>query len=108
MENCEIPQEGSLPLYLSGKVVSGFGRGSTELGFPTGRSCVNSYLPKANVDPEDFSVPVTQQALPCGVYYGFSKLGNEEVAQRMVMSLGTNPHYKNQEKTLVGRSQATS
>jgi len=25
-----------LPLYVSGKIVIGFGRGSSELGFPTG------------------------------------------------------------------------
>jgi hypothetical protein len=32
----EEPPIDSLPLFLAGKVVSGFGRGSTELGFPTG------------------------------------------------------------------------
>jgi FAD synthase len=53
------------------------------------------------VSPSDFTDPVKQRKLPCGVYYGFSQLEEDSEAQRMVMSLGTNPHYNNEEKTLV-------
>lgn len=30
----------NLPLYIQGEVVKGFGRGSTQLGFPTGNNRV--------------------------------------------------------------------
>ena len=86
--HCKTHQSGKvkLPFYLYGKVVHGFNRGSTQLGFPT-----------ANIDPQAFKKKFTID--DSGVYYGFSKLENEPV-EFMVMSIGTNPHFKNTETTV--------
>ena len=45
------------PMLLSGKVTSGFGRGSRQLGFPT-----------ANLPPKPLEHMLAQ--LPKGVYFG--------------------------------------
>jgi riboflavin kinase len=76
------------PIFFSGIVVSGFGRGSTELGFPTAN------LDISNNNNNDIA------RLKNGVYYGFSKLENENTKNIMVMSLGDNPFYKNTERSL--------
>ncbi|KAG7192733.1 riboflavin kinase [Scheffersomyces spartinae] len=95
------------PVVETGCIIAGFGRGSSELGIPTA------------------NVPVTQSLdkLPQGVYYGFSRLitsssngdndGDDEKSKfnygvnltddekkvlPMVMSIGWNPFYKNEQK----------
>ncbi|KAK8177790.1 riboflavin kinase-domain-containing protein [Phyllosticta citrichinensis] len=54
--------EAPFPLYLSGKVIKGFGRGSKELGIPT-----------ANIPIEGLSVG-GHSDLESGVYYGWAGL----------------------------------
>ena len=97
-------------------VIPGFGRGSSDLGFPT-----------ANVNIKDSK---TLQDLDAGVYFGYARLYKSESVQLdntrvdrmdgkssvvlnygrelqatdlyilpMVMSLGWNPYYGNKEKT---------
>ncbi len=75
------------PHYASGAVVKGFGRGSKELGIPTAN------YPDEVVDklPDYFNQ---------GVYYGWAQVDNGPV-YKMVMSIGTNPYYNNQKKTMV-------
>ncbi|XP_045460356.1 riboflavin kinase [Harmonia axyridis] len=75
-----------LPHYSSGIVVKGFGRGSKELGIPT-----------ANF-PEEV-VNNLPQDMETGVYYGFSQVDNGPV-YKMVMSIGWNPYYKNEKKSM--------
>ncbi|XP_014205498.1 riboflavin kinase isoform X2 [Copidosoma floridanum] len=74
-----------LPYYAAGEVVSGFGRGSKSLGCPTA----------------NFSEEVVE-ALPAefetGVYYGWAWL--EKQIYKMVMSIGWNPFYKNDKKSM--------
>lgn len=114
----EIPAspQPPFPLIEKGPVVSGFGRGSSELGIPT-----------ANVPIESLSLAFRQ--LDTGVYFGFCKLTKDkgqstknivnEATQREVeytyglqlkqeeegevfphvMSIGWNPFYSNKEKT---------
>jgi riboflavin kinase len=72
-----------LPFFVIGKVVKGFGRGSKELGCPT-----------ANISSE----VVEQVSLSTGIYYGFAKL--YDVIYMMSCSLGYNPHYNNEKKSL--------
>ncbi|CAD6197107.1 unnamed protein product [Caenorhabditis auriculariae] len=75
-----------LPLLVSGKVVKGFGRGGKDLGCPT-----------ANLDDEVLeNLP---KSLICGVYYGLARVGNGEV-YKTALSIGLNPHYGNERKTL--------
>lgn len=71
------------PLYLSGTVVKGFGRGSKELGIPTA----------------NFSEEVADGVkLANGIYFGWASLmGN---GYPMVMSIGWNPFYKNTKKSV--------
>ncbi|KAK8190488.1 uncharacterized protein BKA78DRAFT_252442 [Phyllosticta capitalensis] len=111
----DVP-EAPFPLYLSGKVIKGFGRGSKELGIPT-----------ANIPIEGLSVG-GHSDLESGVYYGWAGLdfhdssnsssstGGDNVPAApshsdpngaastpndghhvypMAMSIGWNPFYKN-------------
>ncbi|QUC21121.1 uncharacterized protein UV8b_05364 [Ustilaginoidea virens] len=98
--------EPPFPYVMQGKVISGFGRGSKELGIPT-----------ANL-PVDSALTPWIASVPSGVYFGYaSLLLPPEHPQRqglsggpassassssppfavfpMVMSIGYNPFYKN-------------
>lgn len=55
------------PMYLEEEVVTGFGRGSKQMGVPT-----------ANLKPDDlFAGPL--DGLPLGVYFGYSRFSCPEV-----------------------------
>ncbi|KAI9151753.1 Riboflavin kinase [Paramyrothecium foliicola] len=91
--------EPPFPHRMEGKVISGFGRGSKELGIPT-----------ANL-PVDDSVTSWISNVPSGVYFGYASLAlppshpdrpstasGDATAfsvYPMVMSIGYNPFYKN-------------
>ncbi|KAK4174593.1 putative riboflavin kinase [Triangularia setosa] len=93
------PGSGPSPPYpyrMSGPVISGFGRGSKELGIPT-----------ANL-PVDNSLTPWISSIPSGVYFGWASLllpsthpnyapasGATWSLFPMVMSIGYNPFYKN-------------
>lgn len=76
----------SLPYFCRGEVIKGFGRGSKELGIPTAN------FPDSVVEhlPAD---------IPTGIYYGWARVGHGEV-HKMVMSIGWNPFYKNEKKSM--------
>ncbi|KAG8224750.1 hypothetical protein J437_LFUL005319, partial [Ladona fulva] len=76
-----------LPHYASGKIVTGFGRGSKELGIPT-----------ANYPIE--VVEALPPSLSTGIYYGWANIDGGPV-YKMVMSIGWNPFYQNQKKSMV-------
>ncbi|KAH6618068.1 riboflavin kinase [Chaetomium sp. MPI-SDFR-AT-0129] len=102
------------PLHMSGRVISGFGRGSKELGIPT-----------ANLPVDDTQTPWISST-PSGVYFGWASIRlppshpdsppppppppsqneatptpttllptNGFTVYPMVMSIGYNPFYKN-------------
>jgi len=87
--------EPPFPVRMEGKVISGFGRGSKELGIPT-----------ANL-PVDAAVTPWIADVRSGVYFGWASLGLPESHPNrdaggakfsvfpMVMSIGYNPFYKN-------------
>ncbi|XP_002738044.2 riboflavin kinase-like [Saccoglossus kowalevskii] len=75
-----------LPVFCSGTVIKGFGRGSKQLGIPT-----------ANY-PEDVVARLPTD-IPTGVYYGWAKVNSGKV-HKMVMSVGWNPFYKNEKKSM--------
>ncbi|XP_022085388.1 riboflavin kinase-like isoform X2 [Acanthaster planci] len=75
-----------LPLYLQGRVVKGFRRGSKEVGFPT-----------ANY-PDDV-VKHLPSELTTGVYCGWASVDHGDV-HKMVLSLGWNPYYQNTKKSM--------
>ncbi|VDK45965.1 unnamed protein product [Anisakis simplex] len=74
------------PYYFKGRVVTGFGRGGKQLGCPT-----------ANLD--DTAVSQLPSDFPCGVFYGLAQV-DEGKLYGMVMSVGNNPHFKNERKTI--------
>jgi len=75
-----------LPFFVAGKVVKGFGRGSKELGIPTAN------FPEHVVA----SLPPT---VGTGVYFGYACVDGGSVHD-MVMSVGWNPYYKNDTKSM--------
>ena len=75
-----------LPHYAKGPIVKGFGRGSSELGFPT-----------ANFSEE--VIDNLPQELVGGIYFGFAKVDDGPVYD-MVMSVGWNPFYKNEKRAM--------
>ena len=75
-----------LPHYAKGEIVKGFGRGSSELGFPT-----------ANFD--ESVIENLPQELVGGIYSGFAQVDNGPVYD-MVMSIGWNPFYNNEKRAM--------
>ncbi|KAH9077407.1 riboflavin kinase, partial [Lactarius deliciosus] len=84
--------EPPFPIFLSGAVQKGFGRGGKDLGCPT-----------ANL-PDESITPMTSVCKP-GVYFGYAQVyglsEQEGKVHPMVMSLGWNPFYKNERLTAV-------
>ncbi|KAN0035237.1 hypothetical protein ACTA71_004498 [Dictyostelium dimigraforme] len=78
-----------LPLFFKGSVITGFGRGSKQLGIPT-----------ANLPVEELEEKLKD--IPIGVYYGWANvIGLEDnKVFPMAMSIGWNPFYKNTKKTI--------
>lgn len=83
------------PLLMSGRVQSGFGRGSAELGIPT-----------ANLPVDGPEAASWIAAAKSGVYFGWASLAVPDEGKTwedgktfrvwpMVMSIGYNPFYKN-------------
>lgn len=77
----------SCPCHLSGPVVPGFKRGSKEIGYPT----ANYPEDTANKLPADFDQ---------GVYFGWAQI-NDGPVYKMVLSIGNNPYYRNEKRTIV-------
>ena len=95
------------PFYAQGTVIKGFGRGSKELGIPTGRedgqtlgAVFSNGLPFLEI--ANFAEKVVEGLPPdvaTGVYYGWAKV-DEGPVFKMVMSIGWNPYYKNEKKSM--------
>jgi riboflavin kinase len=72
-------------ILLQAPVVAGFQRGSKELGIPT-----------ANLDMEVLGGAGSE--LETGIYFGWAKLKGQHY--ECVVSVGWNPFYKNEKKTI--------
>ncbi|KAL1921378.1 uncharacterized protein VTP21DRAFT_11094 [Calcarisporiella thermophila] len=81
------PEEPEFAIKVKGEVVKGFGRGSKELGIPT-----------ANL-PEHATESLSRE-LDTGIYFGWARVGSNPEIYPMVMSIGWNPYYKNEKKSL--------
>lgn len=73
------------PIKLNATVIHGFQRGSKELGIPT-----------ANLNMAELGAQ--GEALETGIYYGKAHL--EGTSYITVVSVGWNPYYKNEKKTV--------
>ena len=78
---------GDSPISLISTVVHGFKRGSKELGIPT-----------ANLDMDQLGD--VKDKLSTGIYYGLAKLSESSVLHQCVVSIGWNPFYKNEKRTI--------
>ena len=95
-----------LPIRFISKCCKGFGRGSKDLGIPT-----------ANVSKEDAVCTMSVDSLPTGIYWGYARIGDGEDASSSsdgsataegslgrtfitAVSIGYNPTYGNEEKTI--------
>ncbi|KAH8857965.1 Riboflavin kinase isoform 2 [Schistosoma japonicum] len=87
--------------YAAGKVVHGFGRGSKQLGIPTGLLYVIiNFFPAYIANLEEFIVDQIPDSVKNGIYFGWAKLNNTPV-YKMVMSIGWNPYFKNAKRSMV-------
>jgi len=75
-----------LPHLAEGTIIKGFGRGSSELGFPTANFTEDVI---DNLPPD----------LVGGIYWGFANVDRGPV-YGMVMSIGWNPFYNNEKKAM--------
>ncbi|CRK87554.1 CLUMA_CG001351, isoform A [Clunio marinus] len=71
-----------LPHFASGPIIKGFGRGSRDLA--------NFGIDVVNELPRE---------LGTGIYYGWASVDNGDV-HKMVMSIGWNPYYENEHKSM--------
>lgn len=109
----KIPESPELPfpLHEISEVISGFGRGSADLGIPTANIPVSPPLehldagiyfgwckvvPRAEMSPTQCSRKDGQTIF---FSYGNSLLDNDKACFPMVMSIGWNPFYNNRAKT---------
>ena len=81
-DNYQLPHG---PIHLEGSVVTGYGRGSKQLGVPT-----------ANIAPEDVARQI--EGLPDGVYFGWARVwgmdsGRDGDVHKMVMNIGKRPTF---------------
>jgi riboflavin kinase len=111
--------EAPFPIFISGAVQHGFGRGSKELGCPTGKHkttviffppCIFR-LQIANLPDE--SLPSMTSVTKTGVYFGYAQVvaskdqplsAEDQQIYPMVMSLGWNPFYKSKRMSAVSSS----
>lgn len=72
------------PVEMEGSVVTGFGRGSKQMGVPT-----------ANLSPDEVGEAASR--LPRGVYFGWASLegaqGEDGAVHKMVMNIGRRPTF---------------
>lgn len=109
----------TFPIRVIGTVVHGFGRGSKELGIPTGtiilqenRHLIHYHL-VANLDPEAVATVHHQLDSAYGIYYGWAWFQNDDHASKnilypMVMSFGLNPQYNNEQPSVVPTALMTT
>ncbi|GFH50306.1 riboflavin kinase [Chaetoceros tenuissimus] len=84
--NMNVPPK-ELPIRMISTVIKGFGRGSKELGIPT-----------ANLCPQNLISTTSFQNLPTGIYFGFANIQNK--VYKAAISIGYNPTYDNEHKTI--------
>lgn len=99
------------PLRLSGPIVKGFGRGSSELGIPTANIPIAGLSVGGNEDVDSgvyygwVGVDVDQDGKRCGNSDDGEIEGTREAKAKgnvwpMVMSIGWNPYYKNTKRSV--------
>lgn len=98
------------PITCSSEVVCGFGRGSSELGIPTANVPIEDSLEKLDTgiyfgwceltpQPEkDCKVVKSEAGKDIYFNYGLQLKGEDTQVLPMVMSLGWNPFYNNDQK----------
>lgn len=97
------PDNMALPIRLVGNVTQGFGRGSKDLGIPT-----------ANLDRAGLQSSTPFDDLPTGIYWGYARIeasssgaanstsngGGPPAVYKAAISIGYNPTYGNDQKSV--------
>jgi riboflavin kinase len=93
-----------LPLRMTSKVIRGFGRGSKDLGIPTANLDLTALQLLSGSNSSNSSIHNLDE-LPCGIYWGFGKVGRNQDAHddqdavghvyTTALSIGYNPTYGN-------------
>lgn len=87
--------EAKLPIRMISTVVRGFGRGSSDLGIPTAN------LERRESDAAgSFHSTTHFDELPTGIYWGFARVGSDPTTYKTACSIGYNPTYGNDTKTV--------
>lgn len=73
---------------VAGEVIKGFGRGGKDIGCPT-----------ANLPTEALEA-CPGATSSCGIYVGWASVGDDHTVHKMVMSVGWNPFYQNERKSV--------
>lgn len=106
-----IAPESVLPIRMTSLVVRGFGRGSTDLGIPTAnldcspdalRIQTSTSSSSSSSDASSTAATTSLVDLPCGIYWGFAKIGEgvNATTLKCATSIGYNPTYSNNVKTV--------
>ncbi|KAA3671470.1 riboflavin kinase [Paragonimus westermani] len=86
--------------YAAGKVVHGFGRGSKQLGVPTGKCDLTDFIRFVRVaNLEESVVSRLPASLQNGIYFGWAKVDQHPVT-KTVVSVGWNPFFKNSKRSV--------
>lgn len=115
-----------LPIRMTSTVVRGFGRGSKDLGIPTANLDLSQLQMHRVVDVDNNTSQVLSslQDIPCGIYWGYCRVGDAArgpatpqsdrsddpessspsstlgVLYKTAISIGYNPTYGNDHKTV--------
>lgn len=81
------------PIRLRAEVIHGFGRGSTQLGFPTANLQIRWDAEAANLTEEESNVLRFAQAAETGVYCAFAHVEGIVGVHKVAMSMGWNPTF---------------
>lgn len=90
--------ENNIPLFVSGTVVKGFGRGSYELGIRTGNF---NYLIKILANYDFDTVKSLKNKLKPGVYNGLCTVESYDGIFECVLNVGWCPFYNNEHMSVV-------
>lgn len=90
------------PARLGGQVVHGFGRGSSQLGFPTANLEIRwdaTGEERTKLDPLARDVLDFAEKTPCGIYAAWGRVcdGPDQGVYKVAMSVGWNPHFEGED-----------
>mmetsp|Transcript_3493 Transcript_3493/g.4902 ORF Transcript_3493/g.4902 Transcript_3493/m.4902 type:complete len:200 (+) Transcript_3493:62-661(+) len=86
------------PVYLIGRVIHGFGRGSSQLGFPTANLAIRWDAKDTDLSAlteEEREILRFAESAPTGIYAAWARVcdGPDDAVHKVAMSVGWNPTF---------------